>query len=165
MKRIFCLILALAVLVLLPACDDSGEEAVSFYYLRREFTMGQSDSVLASEPREFSGSRDTLDYLLGIYLNGPMDDNLISPFPEGTKLVQHRMEGDTLVLELSKEFSSLEGIRLTLAASCLATTCFHLTQAETVQITCGEDMPITLGRESLNLLDNSTPIPTASPAQ
>lgn len=155
MKRLLCLTLAFLMLIWLPACVSSGDTPVSFCYLRGDFTLGEIDSVLAYEQRDTAGRQDALDYLLGIYLNGPLDDKLVSPFPAGTHLVDYQMQGQTLVLEISREFFSLEGIRLTLEASCLAFTCFQLTDAETVQITCRNEIPIVLSRESMTLVDDS----------
>ena len=43
-----------------------------------------------------------------------------------------------LILVLSREFSDLDHIRLTLALSCLAATCHSLTGTEAIQVRSGE---------------------------
>lgn len=156
MKRILCLTLALALTACFFGCDSPGENAPSFCYLRMDYIPGQIDSVMAFEERDLSGHPQDIDYLLGVYLEGPLDDTLVSPFPDGTALVESIRENDTLTIELTKEFLTLDGIRLTLAASCLSSTCFHLTDVQTVQITCGDEMPVIINRDSLTLLDDSS---------
>ena len=66
MKRILCLILAVALFGALIGCHykDGGEflEPVEFYYprLSEHFLYGAQDGVLASEMREASGHTDDL---------------------------------------------------------------------------------------------------------
>lgn len=156
MKRIACLMLTLTLTICFLGCDNSDADTISFCYLRGEYIPGQIDSVMVFEERDLSGHPQDIGYLLGIYLEGPLEDTLVSPFPDGTSLVEIIREKDTLTIELTKEFLTLDGIRLTLAASCLSSTCFHLTDVQTVQITCGDEAPVVISRDSLTLLDDSS---------
>lgn len=164
MKRILCLMLTLALTVCFFGCNSSDEHTAAFCYLRMEYIPGQIDSVMVFEKRDLSGHPQDIGYLLGIYLEGPMEDSLVSPFPVGTALVESIREKDTLTIELTKEFLALDGIRLTLAASCLASTCFRLTDVQTVQITCGDEAPVIINRDSLTLLDDSSTTAETPPA-
>lgn len=162
MKRLISMLLALAVLLLPAGCGwDAGDNTVPFYYLRRdsEFVYGAEDGVIAPENREVSDRSAGLSYLLRLYLEGPLDSTLRSPFPAGTKLLRAESVEGTVTLELSKEFTALEDMDLTLAYACLATTVFQLTGAEQVHITAvsqqGVSKSITLFPDSLTLLDGS----------
>lgn len=160
MRKITSAILLLAMLFTLCSCASQAE-SIRFYYLREEFVPGTSDGVIAQESREVTADRG-LNYVLRLYLEGPISELYASPFPEGLFLISTQQEGDTLNVILSAEFSSLEGMDLTLAAGCLATTCFELTDAQQVTIFCDaeNENPITLTRDSFLLLDEVTPAET-----
>ncbi len=158
MKKCLCLVFTAVMLVCLFGCKNRTENTVSFYFLRQEYTAGAQDSVIAPETRDISGHQEDLNFLLQLYLGGPLEDTLRSPFPTGTRLVSAKLNGDVLTLILSPEFSQLENIQLTLSGACIASTCFNLTNAASVEIFSGEsgDMPlITMTRDSLTLLDDS----------
>ena len=172
MKRILCLILTLLILAVMAGCHyhDNGEflEPVEFYYPRQSehFAYGAQDGVLAAEMREASGHTDDLEYLIPMYLRGPQDEKLRSPFPEGCTLVEVRSGGNMLVVILSEEFTTLEGTELTLACAGLARTCFSLTDAQRIRIdssSANKTFAITLKPDSVLLLDDSAlPLPTAA---
>lgn len=158
MKRLICMILIAVLLAVFPGCSEADGDSVSFYYLRTELSYGTEDGVIAPEARAVSGSHEDLTYLLRLYLEGPLTDMMTSPFPVGTQLISVELKEGTLLLELSGEFAALEGIDLTMAGACLASTCFALTDTEAVQITAGtseDKTSITLSRNSLTLLDDS----------
>lgn len=163
MKRIICLMLVLAFL-LLSGChySESGDilEPVTFYYPRAtdHFVYGAEDGVLAGEVREGSGHVGDLNYLITMYLRGPQDTTLRSPFPAGCKLEEVRSGGNTLCLVLSGEFSELENTELTLACAALAKTCLSLSGMKRLRIdsASGEKtFTITLDLDSLLLADYS----------
>jgi len=116
MKRILCLMLAVLLVAGLLGChySDSGDilEPVEFFYPRKSanFVYGSADGVITSEVREASGHMNDFPYLLSMYLRGPQDPALRSPFPAGCVLEEVRQEEDTLHVRLSEEFSSLEHI-------------------------------------------------------
>lgn len=158
MKRIAAFFLAVLMVGTLFGCGKQKQDTVQFFYLQRSFAFEGDASVLAAEEREISGRREDLRFLLGLYLAGPSDEAYVSPFPRNTRLIQVSHQDSTLILELSKEFDTLRDMDLTLAAACLASTCFHLSQADTVQILAegpSHNTDITLTRESLTLYDNS----------
>ena len=156
MKRILCLILALTFLVLFPGCGQEEDPAIRFYYLRSEYIYGTEDGVIAPEEREIVVK--DMGYLLELYLDGPQTESLVSPFPKGTHLISTHMQDGTLTLELSREFAVLDDVKLSLAAGCIASTCFDLSDAVSVQILAyagKKEVSITLKRDSLTLIDNS----------
>ena len=165
MKRVLILMLALILTVALFACrfGKRGDvlEPVEFFYPRKaeSFMYGSENGVISAEIREASGHVNDLKYLLSMYLYGPQDSELRSPFPPGCKLNGLRAEEDTLYVRLSEEFATLENTELTLACAALAKTCFSITDFTHICIdaTTGEKtISITLDADTLLFADNST---------
>ena len=174
MKRLICLILAL-LFVVLSGChyNESGDilEPVTFYYPRTtdSFVYGSEDGVLAGEVREASGHVGDLNYLIAVYLRGPQEATLRSPFPAGCTLEEVRSGGNTLCIVLSGEFTRLENTDLTLACAALAKTALSLSNMQRVRIdsvSAEKNFSITLHRDSLLLADYSAfSIPTEAESQ
>ena len=152
MKRIFSLILCLLLVFCLAGCQK--KESVQFYYLRSEVQYGLADGVIASESREISLEGTSLEYLLKLYLEGPVSQELRSPFPAGTALVSLSRNDTQLTVTLSEVFSRLENVNYTVACACVASTGFSLTDAESVTILSG-DTVITLTRNNVSFWDES----------
>ena len=165
MKRLIAFLLILSLCLSLAACADP--HAITFYYAREktEYQYGAADGVMVGESREAAGHVDDLRYLLILYLHGPVSENLRSPFPAGTDLVELTQEGDSLTIRLSSIVSVLEGTDLTLACACLARTCFDLTDVRTVTILAKglETVSMTMERDDLLLTDDSAEYMTETP--
>ena len=165
MKRFFSLLLVIAVTLSLAAC--ASRNAVTYYYVRNEdeYLFGEADGVMVGESREAAGHVDDLRYLLILYLHGPISENLKSPFPMGTKLVELTREGDSLTIQLTSIFTVLEGTDLSLACACLSRTCFDMTDVQTVTITAmgRETVSVTMERDNLLLMDDSAEYMTETP--
>lgn len=130
---ILCAILYVMVLFNLSGCDETaGEKTVSFYYRISADTVYEAGSVIQCEVREV----DTLDLgtLLELYLEGPVSDDLVSPFPRGTALEWIRQAGGTVEIVLSESFYQLTGINKTLAEACLTMTLTDLEDVDEVII-------------------------------
>ena len=169
MKRIFCLMLILLLVCGICGChySDSGDilEPVEFYYPRNSaaFVYGSEDGVIAAEIREGSGHTSDLNYLLSMYLRGPMDAGMYSPFPENCRLLTSYFEGDTVYVRLSSTFSTLENMELTIASTALAKTCLSIVDATYVHIDSvaeGKSISITLDADSIHFADYSVVEPT-----
>ena len=134
MQRLICFLLAVCLLFCLCACKQHApENPVTFYYPFLKNTCAENRNVLAEEIRETVGNTD-VSSLITLYLNGPDDAKLASPFPAGTNLVAIHAEKDTITITLTDRFATLSGIELTLASTALGLTCMKLTGAKTVQI-------------------------------
>lgn len=153
MKRVMSLILILA--LCLSGCAFGQErlkESVTFYYLRQhsetdDYEVFFTEGAIGTETREASGHRDDLNYLLAMYLQGPMDSGLESPFPNGSKVMDIQSENGVLTVTLNTIASRLNDMELTIACACLAKTCMALTDAETVTVeTFGPDGSILFSR-------------------
>lgn len=167
MKR-FLSILLIAVLCLSGCAigQEQFKDPVTFYYLRDYSDLDNRDTffsegAIGSEFREASGHRNDLNYLLSIYLQGPLDENLRSPFPIGCRPIDIRQDDGTLYLVLSPVVTELSEMELTVACACLAKTCMELVPVDTVQIEASTlDGSVTVSRifaaDSLILADNFT---------
>ena len=165
MKRLAFLIL---VLLMLTGCTPQDPQ-LHFYYRQKELVYGAADGVIAMEPREAPGHEDDLDYLLTLYLEGPLDDTLVSPFPQGTAMEGFTYSDATMYVTLNDVYASLDGMDHTIASACIAHTCFDLTKAEKVVIKCTSseygNKSITLTRDALLLTDDSTATASTEPTQ
>lgn len=155
--RCLCLLLALLLLAGCGADQESGENAVKFYYLQAQIGYSSEDSVITWEHRSDNG---TLYETLTLYLQGPLSDELTSPFPAGTSLVEIDEEDQVLNLKLNARLATLTGMELTLACTCLAKTCFAMTDAREVRISANDTLLdgvkyITITTDSLLLTDSS----------
>ena len=159
MKRflIFLVLLGLALSCL--AC--SGQESITFYYVREEpaYLFGVDNAVIVGESRDSAGNIQNLHSLLILYLHGPLNENFRSPFPRGTSLVAVQQDRDHLTVRLSSIASAMKGTDLTLACACLARTCFDAADVEAVTIiaTGFGNVSVTLTRDSLLLTDDAVP--------
>ncbi len=159
----YILILSLAVSLLGCSFGHSGAvEPVTFYYTRNmqdpeSFISNSQEGFFASEVREAAGHTGDLYYLLSLYLQGPLDHNLRSPFPTGCRVLTVYQKDGAVHVQLDQVFSSLENLELTVASACIAQTCIDLTDAEAVYITAKstENTPvdIVIHRDSLLLTD------------
>ncbi len=155
MKRTFCLILG--ILLLLCGCSGISENNVTtFYYCRADYAYGTQEAVVAPEEREVSAKASDLKSLLALYLVGPLDETLVSPF-SGTKLLSAEMQGDQLMIVLTDTGKSMTDARFSLACACMTKTCLEWESISQVTIQCGE-RSVTMNRENLLLYDSITPI-------
>jgi len=139
MKKI---ILGLMVLSLVFGCigcgfeTESAEDSIRFYYPRtaNNYEYGSEDGVITYEERDPAGHRNNLRYLLTLYLLGPVEEGLVSPFPEGCQIVHLSRNESEVSMTINSNFVTLKGMDLTLACVCLAQTCFTLTDVPMVRI-------------------------------
>jgi hypothetical protein len=139
MKKLICLLLCFAMLPLSSCGFRSSDDTVQtpFYYLRDpdSYLYGSPEGVVSYEHRDITGHEDELNYLLMLYLKGPLDKSLESPFPEGSRILQLSKRSGKLYVLLNSNFANLKGMDLTLACVCLARTCFALSDAQSIRIT------------------------------
>ena len=158
----------LCLLLLLTGCAEK-ENQLQFAYRQKDLQYGASDSVIKWESRQAPGHEEDLEYLLILYLEGPLDDTLVAPFPAGTALEGFTYSDSTLYVTLTEQYAGLDGIEHTVASACIAQTCFRLTPAEKVVIKCTSEelgnKSITLYRDSVLLYDDSTAPPQTEAPQ
>lgn len=120
------------------AQSDPAEDPILFYYPRSisHYEFGSTDGVISWEERDPAGHRNNLRYLLTLYLLGPVDEHLTSPFPEGCQIIDLNRSETHVTITLNANFATLKEMDLTLACVSLAQTCFSLTEVQTVRILC-----------------------------
>ena len=141
MKKCLCILLVCFIIVSLTACaTPEYEYPVDFYFLRSEDNIlySESDGVITHETRE-AGRGDDLKYLLDLYFQGPSDETLVSPFPEGLHVISVYTTEGILELKLSDHFSSLTGIELTLACACIAKTCLRFNTINAINLRVNDE--------------------------
>ncbi len=149
MKRLIPLLLALSLLCACARTQTETEKAsartLQFYYRTAETYYGTSSGVIAAEPRQVPPSA-TKDLILALYLQGPLEDNYISPFPENLTIDSCNVEGDVAYVTLGDAFLDLTGVDRTIAEACLVRTIAACTgvqsvslQSETEELYTGED--------------------------
>jgi len=164
-KRFLCISLLLLCLTAMVGCERGNtfsDSPASFFYLRREFSYGKEDAVITQEERDVSGHREDMDYLLLLYIQGPADQNLISPFPITTQIDSLVMDGSSLYVTLrSNGLHFQSDLHKTLAYICLAKTCMALnTTLDTIYIQTDEDVsnqvpPVSITKDSMELWDTT----------
>ena len=161
MKKLLCILLVLCMLPLFGCAqpEDPIENPVFFYYRQKNLTYDNETSVIAKELRDAGARLDDFSYLLEQYLQGPESETLLRTFPRGSR-VSFRVQEDTAVIVVNRNFATLTGIDLTLACACLTLTVCELTGTEHALIQ-GQDMlldgnqSISMSRSSILLLDSS----------
>ena len=156
MKATFAVILILS--LLLPGCTDQEElRTAEFYYPRSTYTQDSMDSVIAPEERNRE-NLSTITLLLDQYLQGPLDEELCSPFPPECKLLTMSNKDRTVTLVLSESFADLSGLDRSLAYACLGYTCANLDTIETMHI-------LVLNETKQVILDETISIPSLLPPE
>ena len=132
MKKTFCLFLAM--LLLLGTCGCRQTDEIHFYYPRVDVRYDISDGVITYESRDISRDSVDLSYMLKLYLEGPISQELYSPFPQGTALESISYAGKQLFILMNESYATLDNVDYTIACICIASTCFALTDAASVTI-------------------------------
>lgn len=155
MKRLISLLIC--TVLVLSGCK--GSDMAHFYYPRAEIQYDCPDGVIASEERDTAGHGSHLSFLISLYLIGPLDSELASPFPTNTKLLSIEIKDSVLYIRLTDTSPALSDSQFTLACTCLTLTCLEITTVESVSITSGE-RDITLSRDQITLFDTGEPAET-----
>lgn len=164
MRRLLVLLLCL---VLLSACGGVGqtpEEAmvqpVLFYYCT-DLKNQTNTTALRAEYRDLGEKRLLPEEVLELYLQGPQEEGLTLPLPEGIEVRSAVLEDGVLMLQIENMPAELTGIQRPLAAACVTLT---MTQLQGVEAVCiqAEDVSLPDGwsgpwtAESFQLTDTST---------
>lgn len=159
MRKLICLLLLLS--LLLTGCGEQDLKMPgNFYYRLTDLTYNNINGVIAPEARELDGLAEDPEALMEVYLSGPESRDLESPFPKNTTLEAWTLEDQTLTLTLSREFTALSGLDLTIACACITRTMLELTEAQQVVIRTADErldnnVNVTMSDELLLLTDDS----------
>jgi hypothetical protein len=138
MKKILRIALVILCLISLCGCQRSKQpvdDQIVFYYPRLNLNYGQEDAVISSELRDIENRANDISYVIRLYLNGPVSDELYSPFYSDTTLFGAERVDNTLYITLGgKEINQKSQLQFTIACACLAKTCFSLTDVSEIHI-------------------------------
>ena len=140
MKHILAFFLAVAMLFSFSGCKTQDPGDVTFYYSRspEQYQYYAEDGVIRGEIRSLSGHRQDLQYLVGLYLAGPLDESLISPFPKSIHLLSVEQTETAICIELTDQSHVMSDLEFSLACACLTMTCTQFTGCEDVTVVSGE---------------------------
>ena len=137
MKKTFCIIFIISILLSFCACSNQNRTIVApaqFFYCTSNISFNTQEDVIASEIRETADFSNDLTALANDYLSGPSSAHLRSPFPYGSAVLWINTSESELVFVMNQQFMQLSGIEQSLACSCLSKTFFLLTDAERITI-------------------------------
>ena len=151
-KRIALLLFVLLLLAaLLAGCSRQTQpsfvQPFDFYYRAQEPDYRSSYGVVGVETRELGVTPLSDEELITLYLQGPVSESLVSPFPPGVQLLGVRMSATTLTVRLSSEYAALQGVDASLADACIVKTLLGLANVRRVRISA--DDPLTKVCEEL----------------
>ena len=156
MKRFFFIILLcmMIAVMFLPSCNSPEQNGVSFYYCREpsDYRYFEEEGVIRAESRDLAGHRNDLRYMVSLYLAGPMEEGLVSPFTNTTMLISSEITNNQVYIELSGHNKNLTDSEFSLACACLTLTCMDYTPCESVTIISG-DRSLTMDADSILIFD------------
>lgn len=141
-KRSICILTAL--LLILPGCalrKGAAPEGTPYpiYFLAAPGTTPGGDALKCSEEYLDVSRQDTPEAqaraVIQRLLTGSADASLLSPFPDGTRLISLRLMSSRVYVDLTG-ISRLEGIDLILADYCLSLSLTSIEGIDNVLITC-----------------------------
>ncbi len=161
MRKIFCFILPVIIILSLLGCGKKGDDAsvpVEVFFRNAAEVYNNEEAIIKPEIWDFDGYENDLQGFLNLYLLGPVADDSFSPFPSGLQIVAIQPNEDRLCITLNDPYDELTGLDLTIASACLAKTVMGLTGCDVVEITSlNAASSIVMDREILLLLDDSSP--------
>ena len=137
MKRLLLILIAAVFLLTASGCTKNTESfsaPENFYYRRNSVAFHSDDAVIKPEIRETEECSDNILDAVNLYLQGPVSDKFLSPFPQGLTALSIEQIDGSLVLQLSDSFNNLNGLERTIACSCLFRTLTDLTGCNIIEI-------------------------------
>lgn len=160
MKKIICFFLSIMLLFLFCSCstNQDTEHSVRFYYRSAETQYNSEDGVISSEYRDAGSNWNNFPKLISQYINGPVDDSLVSPFPKGLKLVEWDISRNIVAVTLSEHLANQSGVELMLSCACLTKTVLELTGIPVIEIRSKDNLlngkeALTFSIESISYMD------------
>ena len=143
-----------SLLLILSGCGSTQREGTLFYYCRdpEQYRYFEEDGVIHPETRDLMNHRNDIRYMVSLYLAGPMEEGVVSPFTKATKLISAELRDDTIHIELSGHNNILTDPEFSLACACLTLSCMDYMPCNAVTIVSG-DRSITMDAQSILLYD------------
>ena len=156
---IFGCVMAVVLAIALSVPQQEQDNTMTFYYARSQFAYGVPDGVIGSEQRDVGGHERDVDYLLALYLEGPLDTSLTSPFPRKTvtRILSVTQQTGLLNIQLSDLSNAMTDSQFSLACACLTKTSLALPGVHAVQITSG-NRSVRMNHANVHFYDESSSV-------
>ena len=132
--RAIILAVLLIAAILCSCGTKESKDQILFYYCSAKPDYSSGAELIKSETHTAYVDPTNYKAILAQYLQGPRDPDLTSPFPGGCEIVDITLDQATARITMSKSFSTLTGVELTLACACLSLTTRAITGYATVEI-------------------------------
>ena len=132
------LLMALACAACAPEESQPEENAYQLYFREKDLTASSGGDVFQTEPAELEEGLDTqemVEALLEGLLAGPRSELLRGTLPASTTLLSANVEGGRALVDFSTAYSTLSGVRLTMADYAVTLTLTQLPEITSVKIT------------------------------
>ena len=161
MKLKLSIILFICFCMILCGCNqNTGNNDFRFYFCQ-EPNYDSAQGLVMHEVRQVYYDRLAYSEIISVYLNGPKSRNLKNPFPSGTMLIDFSTEQQTAHVVLSDHLSTLTGIDLTMACTCLSLTVKDLTGCTEIQISA--ENALLNNRQSITINANAIQLSDLTP--
>lgn len=152
MKKRWMTIAFLAVLLIVVggtigtvSVRQESVSAYDLYFVEQDLRSAVGGDALRAEERTLDGGTLSTEELAGALLaellKGPVDPTLESPFPSGTDVNLVERKGTEIHVDLSRAYSTLSGVELSLADYAITMTMTQLPDVARVRITvAGSDL-------------------------
>lgn len=141
MKKSIALILAAACLLSAAACvvrstENESEHGYGLWFAVSGKSERNDYSAVGRESRNWH-SEPTVEEMMQALLEGPVSNDLESPFPPGVELLSITVNENTHTarVDLSEQYGDLVGFDLTLADYCITLTLCQRPDIEAVRVT------------------------------
>ena len=156
MKRMITWMLLAAFALQLAGCYSASEDdaaGATFYYVRSAYQYHSGENVVVGEVRTSGAETSDIAQLVELYLNGPVTEGLVCPFPKDTQLISLLDHTGLLEMTLSDTVSALSDAQFSLACVCLGKTVLENTDIILVTFISGE-RSMTVSRDNYLTTDD-----------
>lgn len=121
-----------------PAEGEAAENSYQLYFREADLTASAGGDVFRTETADLEEglkTREAVEALVRELLAGPRSELLQGTLPAGTTLLSAQVEGSRALVDFSAAYSTLSGVRLTLADYAVTLTLTQLPEISSVKIT------------------------------
>ena len=121
-----------------PADSETAENSYQLYFREEDLSASSGGDVFRTETVELAEGLDTqasVEALVEGLLDGPQSELLRGTLPASTTLLSAKVEGSRAVVDFSAAYSTLSGVRLTMADYAVTLTLTQLPEITSVKIT------------------------------
>lgn len=132
------ILLAMLCAACAPMESEAAENSYQLYFREEDLSASSGGDVFRTETVELAEGLDTqgaVEALLAGLLEGPQNELLRGTLPASTTLLSAKVEGSQVLVDFSAAYSTLSGVRLTMADYAVTLTLTQLPEITSVKIT------------------------------